>query len=257
MNETLQHLILVRHGESEGDVRREAWRRGQPLVSSKSPEDEELTARGYEQSEASGAWLNKHLLLGGWALQSFDLCYVSSVLRTEQAALAMNLHDALWQEDERLNERNRGLVRGLTKEQHNLQFPKSYKDMLSDPLHWTPPGGESILDVISKLSDFYEDMHSVRSIVASGHRDSMWASMAPLEGLDVQALAQINTGEITNGQIWHYTSIDPQTGRQAAKLMWKRIINPLSPEPSIGWQILTHAIAEKTEPGNTSSQFLP
>lgn len=44
MGETLKHLVLVRHGEGEGDMRRAAWKRGEEVISTKHPDDEELTA---------------------------------------------------------------------------------------------------------------------------------------------------------------------------------------------------------------------
>ena len=75
MIENLKHLVLVRHGESEGDVRREAWRQGLPYQTDKTPENEELTELGFTQSAKSGEWINKNLLLGGFAISAFSAIF--------------------------------------------------------------------------------------------------------------------------------------------------------------------------------------
>lgn len=67
-----------------------------------------------------------------------------------------------------------------------------------------------------------------------GNRDSMWASMKPLEGLSDEQLDAVNTNDIHNGQIWHYTSIDPRTSIQAPRPIWKRVVDPLLNYDS-GW----------------------
>lgn len=244
MSETLQHLVLVRHFESEGDARRGAWRRGEPFKTDKLPEEEGLTPHGYIEGPYSGEFVREEVI-GKLALHHFDYYFVSSVLRAEQSAGVMDLPDALWQEDPRLNERNRGLVRGLRKEQHKQRYPESYEQMVSDPLHWTPPGGNSILDVAELQTDFLEDIKYIaRSAIVVGHRDSMWASMMPLEGLNEAELAAVNTDDIHNGQIWHYTSIHPETGWQAPQLMWKRSIDPIHPETDTGWQTLPNVVRQ-------------
>lgn len=235
MGETLQHLILVRHGESEGDVRRAAWRRGDRYVSAKRPEDEELTALGAEQSRRAGLWIVEHIL-GKYALKYFDGYFVSLSCRSLQSAVAMELGDMIWQGDERLNERNRGRIRGLRSEQHRKLFPGSYEKMQSDPIHWIPPGGESMLDVTDRWSSFYDDIQNLRSAIVVGHRDQMWAAMQPLEQMSDEELLAVDTETIHNAQVIHYTSLDPETGQAMPTLMWKRSIDPTDPESSTGWQ---------------------
>lgn len=251
MSETLQHLVLVRHGESEGDRRRATWRRGEPYETNKTPDEEGLTARGFAEGAAGGKWLTRNILLGGVALGRFDLHYVAAVLRNQQSAGAMNLSGAVWQEDvlNRLYERNRGRVRGLTAAQHKDLYSESYAQMLADRLHWIPPGGQSILDVCENWTSFYkdiQDMRNVRSVIVVGNRDSMWASMKPLEGLSDEELDTIDTDSIHNGQIWYYTSLNPVTKQHAPQLMWKYTVDPMHPETSTGWQILPR-IAERFE----------
>lgn len=238
MSESLRHLVFVRHGESEGDVRRAAWRRGESFTSTKHPEEEELTDRGAEQSRLAGAWIARHIL-EKYALTRFDGYFVSLSRRSLQSAVAMGFEDAVWLGDERLNERNRGLIRGLKAEQHRAQFPGSYERMQTDPLHWVPPGGESIAGVAERWSSFQSDIRSLHSVLIVGHRDQMWAAMQPLEHLSDRQLLAVDTDQIGNAQVIHYMAADPQPGRQTDGFAWKCSVNPVHPETSEGWQRLT------------------
>lgn len=245
MSERLQNLVIVRHGESEGDERRAAWRRGEKYITDKTPDEEGLTDRGIAESTADGEYIREHIL-AKYILGGFDMCYVSGVLRAEQSAVAMDIPDAIWQEDFRLSERNRGRIRGLTKKQHQEMYPDSYQQMVSSPLEWIPPDGQSILDLSDQLFDFLEDTRNHKDVLIVGHRDSMWALMKPLDGLDNIQLAAVDTEQIRNGQIWCYTSIDPESGREAEKLKWKRVIDPLLDMDS-GWFDLNSADSNLSE----------
>lgn len=243
MSESLQHLVLVRHGESEGDVRRAAWKSGQEAQASKLPEDEELTSRGAEQSRKAGLWIIKNILQKHNP-SAFDGYFVSTALRSLQSAVAMDLEGAVWQADSRLDERNRGRIRGLHSKTHEQLFPDSFQQMKSDPLHWVPPGpgGEAILPhLVGKFHSFYDDIQDMESAIVVGHRDEMWAAMQPLECLSDDELLAVNTNDIHNAQIIQYTSLDPATGEQAPRLLWKRSVNPISPTVQTPWQYLSQA----------------
>ena len=224
MNESLQHLVFVRHGESEGDLRRAAWKRGETFVSVKMPEDEEITYRGVEQCQRAGLWILEHILNQN-KLTQFDGNFVSLSLRSLQSAIALDTGCKDWQGDERLNERNRGSVRGLTPKQHHERFPDSYIMMRSDPLHWVPPQGQSIVDVMRCWQSFYQDIKDLRSVIVVGHRDQIWAAMKDIENLSDDELLAVDTDTIHNGQIIHYTSINPYTDEECMNLAWKRSTN--------------------------------
>jgi NAD+ kinase len=242
MSETLQHLILVRHGESEGDVRRAAWKRGELTPAVKLPEEEELTAKGEAQSQRAGVWIAKNIIRT-YGLQYFDGCYVSSALRGEQSAAAMDLAGVVWQDNYNLDERNRGHIRGLRAEQHRGLFPDSYAAMKANPLTWVPPDGESIAQVAVRARQFLSDIEGALTVLAVTHRDWMWAAMQPLEGLSDEELLAVNTDEIHNAHITHYTSIDPVSGEQAPALLWKRSIDPVDLDAEAPWQYLAKAAA--------------
>jgi broad specificity phosphatase PhoE len=241
MGETLQHLVLVRHGESWGDKRRQAWMNGEDYIADKTPEKEEITPNGEEQCRIAGLWVIQNVIKK-YGLPGFDMCLVSSSLRSEQSAMAMELDTAVWQEDHCLDERDRGHIRGLRSEQHERIYPESYKEMKADPLHWTPPGGEAMVpDAVERVRQFLINIEGARSVIAVTHRDLMWAAMQPLEGLDDGELAAVNTDDIHSAQIFHYTSINPANGEPALDLTWKLSVDPMQPEASAGWQFLPYA----------------
>lgn len=239
MGETLQHLVLVRHGEDEGDVRRAAWKRGELVAATKRRELEEITSRGIEQNRQAGLWIRKHII-GAYGLIGFDGSYVSSALRSEQSAIALDLADvAIWQEDYNLDERNRGQIRGLRPEQHRQLYPQSFEQMKRDPLHWWPPGGESIVSgVTARVRRFLENIEGTETALAVTHRDWMWAAQLILERLTEAELAVVDTDAIHNAQVVEYSSINPVTGQQAPALMWKRSVDPLVTDGPGEWQLL-------------------
>lgn len=246
MNEKLLNLVFVRHGESEGDVRRAAWQRGEVYTTDKTPEEEELTDLGIEQSRLAGLWIAQHIL-GKFVMDKFDGCYVSSSLRSEQSAVALGLADTTcWNADARLDERNRGLIRGIKRKEHQAKFPDSYEQMVLDPLHWVPPEGESLEQVAARFVEFHDDIHDgSRNIILVGHRDQMWSAQIPLEGLSEEEFLAVDTDEIHNAQVVHYTAINPVTGEEAPTLMWKRSHDPTDPsQPMSQWEFLPRIAAQ-------------
>jgi broad specificity phosphatase PhoE len=175
-----------------------------------------------------------------YGLNDFDGCYVSPALRSEQSAIAMNIENSVWQKLDSLDERNRGDIRGLRSEQHRKKYSDSFEQMRENPLHWVPPGGESIIDVAGRVRDFLEEISNETSVLAVTHRDWMWAAQMTLEDMDETELSKVNTDLIHNAQIVHYSSLDPKNGEQAERLLWKRSINPARPTNNSEWQELSN-----------------
>ena len=222
---SIQHLVIVRHGEGEGDVRRAAIKANKEFITNKTVDQEELTLLGEEQSNLAGLWVMENII-ARYGLARFSGCYVSPTYRTEQSAAALNIPGVAWQDDTNLFERNRGLIAGWPKGKHREVYPDSYNQMSSDPVHWIPPGGESVKQVVNRADHFLSDIDDVQAALIVTHRDWIWASQQPLEGLSDEALSQVNTDAIKNAQVIHYTSIDPISGDQSPSLMWKRSVTP-------------------------------
>ena len=231
MSETLpKHVVLVRHGESEGDVRRDAYARGETFKMIKTVEEEEITPRGEEQSRLSGLWIQEHViarhgLMVQRGVKSAVGFYTSPTYRTAQSAVAMDLSDT-WQSDYDLTERDRGEIKGWPKKRHEAEHPESYTQMKEDPLHWCPPGGESILGVAERAKRFIEHIDGHLLAIIVGHRDWMWAAQMGIEGLSEEQMSKVDTGAINNAQVIHYTNVNPDDGGIDPGVIWKRSACP-------------------------------
>ncbi|MBP9852824.1 MAG: hypothetical protein QG629_858 [Patescibacteria group bacterium] len=222
-----KHLVLVRHGESEGDVRRGLTAQPTSHALLKHPLHEEQTSRGHEQSVLSGQWIAK-FVLQPYAIEGFDWQYTSPLIRTKQSAESLGLLGK-WSEDPRLSERDRGKIQGMTKLQHQDEYPQSYTAMLEAPLAWAPPEGESLLKVLKRFSSHVHDF--VESEATMGicmtHRDVMWMAHAPLDGMSRGSLANFDSSALDNAHIMHYTNVEPSSGRATTRqLVWKRSCTP-------------------------------
>lgn len=222
---TPRHLVIVRHGESEGDVRRAFRREGKAYESQKHPADERQTELGNEQSIAAGKWIASYVL-ENYGIRSFDTYVTSPMVRTKQSAVSLGLSQE-WKEDPLLTERDRGKVQGLTRSEHRSLYPESYEQMNMYPFHWVPPDGESILKVAGRAARFIEQFKTRRNILVETHRDWMWAAHIPLDGMSIDEALAVDTDEIHNGQILHYTNVDPQDRRvYGDSFRWKRSVCP-------------------------------
>jgi broad specificity phosphatase PhoE len=231
----LQRLVMVRHGESHDDKRREDQRRGKIINSIKPPEQIDITDRGLHQSRLAGLWIKEHIIKR-YGLPGFDGYYVSPAPRSKSSAAALGLPGANWQEEPLLNERNRGKVRGLSPEQHQQLYPESFDQMKSDPLHWVPPGGIAIIpDMVGQANQFFHKVRELRTVVLVGHRDWIWPAQMILEHLSEAELLAVNTDEIHNAQIIDYVAINPKTGKTTPALSWKRSVDPTSAISAKNW----------------------
>jgi len=222
-----KHLVLVRHGESEGDVRRSLKNQPRSDMLMKHPRDEEQTGRGHEQSAAAGRWIARYIL-GMYGFERFDWQRVSPLIRTRQSADSLGL-PGMWTDDDRLAERDRGKIHGMTKIQHRQSYPDSYEQMSAYPFHWTPPGGESLLRVSMRLGELVDDFmqSSATAALCMTHRDVLWAAHLPVDGVSSDRIEQIDTDLLHNGHIVHYTNVNPATGTaEPGSLLWKRSCTP-------------------------------
>lgn len=219
-----RHLVLVRHGESEGDARRAANK--SLFNSNKQSFSEEQTRTGGEQSKAAGRWIAK-FILQSYSIDNFEMYGTSPLIRTRQSAMSMGL-TAVWNDEPRLTERDRGKIQGMTHQEHKTLYPKSYKEMQDYPFHWTPPGGESLLRVASRLAELTREIsRDYDTAILMTHRDIMWAAHIPIDGISLEEVENIDTELIGNSHIFHYTNISPRDGSLDRDLRWKRSVDPL------------------------------
>src|SRR5688500_7437097 len=138
-------LVLVRHGESEGNEAVSRARAGDASmldeVRTRHSSFWQLTARGREQAAHSGRWLRDEFP------QGFDLHHSSEYVRAMQTAALLDLPGAEWLLHPDLRERSWGDLDRLTPEERREHFAASLQEKASAPFYWRPPNGESIAEV--------------------------------------------------------------------------------------------------------------
>jgi broad specificity phosphatase PhoE len=150
-------IILVRHGESEGNVRQEINDNPARIVN--------LTDKGRAQAAAAGEALR---------VRRFAHAYVSEFARAQQTAQIILRHQACeLSVDSRLNERRSGMD-GLPVHVFNDQAR-------ADLLHFKSPQGESFLEQMERLRSFLDKSsgsHPDGLVLAVSHQDPILAAQA-------------------------------------------------------------------------------
>jgi broad specificity phosphatase PhoE len=88
-------LILVRHGQSEGNEAVSRSERGDlsaytPEFKKKHSSTYRLTDKGVQQAKVAGAWIKENIG------EKFDRCYTSEYVRAMETAAYLDLPDAKW-----------------------------------------------------------------------------------------------------------------------------------------------------------------
>lgn len=135
-------LCLVRHGESEGNVRR--------IYSGST--DHPLTFNGVDQAEIAGIKLAKY---------SFDIVYSSKLTRAIATAQLILNHNPIkpkeWHTTELLNERYWGHAENLGRKELEKIYSDEVLKSWHTTLNSTPPGGETQFSVYKRCLKFYRD----------------------------------------------------------------------------------------------------
>jgi broad specificity phosphatase PhoE len=226
---TLTHLIVVRHGESEGNVAREVALAEQAEVIPIGLRDPDvpLTARGREQAVAVGRWLaiEAEAPAAVWSSP-----YVRA-RQTAELALAEARRTEPIRLDERLRDRELGVLDRLTKPGIERRFPaEAQRRRWLGKLYYRPPGGESWADVALRLRSFLLDLDrqpAAGPVLVFAHDAVIMLLRYVLEDLTEDALLDFaRTHVVGNGSItrllrdpagqWSAAEFDDQRHLEAA-----------------------------------------
>jgi len=136
-------LVLVRHAESEGNIRTADERAKLPIATHSLG----ITERGRKQAEITAAYLKEQ----GF---SFDVRYVSYYRRAKET---MNIlcPDERAYEDPRLAEAQRGIWHTMTHDEIAEHLPHEIERKTREGYyHYRPPGGENWADVEMRIHSF-------------------------------------------------------------------------------------------------------
>jgi 2,3-bisphosphoglycerate-dependent phosphoglycerate mutase len=148
----VDHLVIVRHGESERNLSRTtATAAGLFEYGGQSRDvDVHVTTRGIAQATETG----KHLA----SKFRFDRVFTSPYLRTIETTRLMVGQLSYAPEiinEERIREKEFGILDGLTKEGIERKYPEEAKrKQLVGKYYYRPPGGESYPDVALRIHSF-------------------------------------------------------------------------------------------------------
>jgi probable phosphoglycerate mutase len=217
------HLWVVRHGESAGNVARDAAHAaglGRIDIAERDV-DIPLSALGEEQADALGRWFANQP-----EDQRPEVVLASPYLRARRTATRIEAIGGLAPGakvhciDERLREREFGILDRLTtlgiREMHPEQA--EFRRMLGKFYH-RPPGGESWCDVILRLRSALDTLslhHAGRRVLIVGHQVVVLCLRYLLENLSEEEILAIDAeGDIANCAVTEY-EFDPGDGPEGA-----------------------------------------
>jgi phosphohistidine phosphatase SixA len=191
-------LVLVRHGQSEGNIYKD-WGRPYGVLAGRDTQHFRLTNIGRLQAERTGEIIRREFPEG------FDYAFSSDYIRAMETATHMNL-DTNWMLNAYLREHS-----GIFKGRSNGPIP----------LNCTP--ANTFLTAISK--------HCANSsVIVVAHRNVLQCFHIIIEGVGMDNYEALFTrgriGDYENCAVIHYTRRDPATQTICSRLCWKRVFVP-------------------------------
>ena len=213
-------LWVVRHGESAGNVARDAAKAaGLALIEiGERDVDVPLSPLGEEQSRALGDWFAtmperqrpEVLLTSPYARARQTAEYIRDACGLAAGAQAFRV-------DERLREREFGILDRLTTLGIEQRYPEQaeFRRLLGKFYH-RPPGGESWCDVILRLRSALDTLSlhwADRNVLIVAHQAVVLCFRYLLENLSEEELLAIDReGDVANCSVTEYVCDDGEAG---------------------------------------------
>jgi probable phosphoglycerate mutase len=204
----LRELLVARHGQSAANAAAaDAWPDGDTLVEGRD-RDVPLTALGRRQAFALGSWLSDR--------PPPDAVVCSPFQRAREtwriAATGLAVPAATY--DERLIDRDMGELELLTPRATDERHPDEMGRRLVDG-EWLyrPPGGETLLDVASRLESLLIDLrraYAGKSVLLVAHDAVVVMTRFLVDGLTLDELADVARADVANASV---TRFDGTEGR--------------------------------------------
>ena len=181
-------LVLLRHGQSEGNIASRASRDGDhshytPEFRTQSSMFWRLTPTGRKQAEHARDWMKRN------QLTDFDLNVHSDMTRAIEtahiAAPGINFCGTSL-----VRERSWGVLDTLPHNEKHLYPGSNLLLRDKDPLSWHPPGGETMWQVMERVRRFLNNLSLFssehRTVRVVCHGEVMWAFRYILEHMSPQ-----------------------------------------------------------------------
>lgn len=194
-------LVMVRHAESEGNIRSPDERADYDMASYAYP----LTPRGREQAAVTGKFLRDEF-------SNFDIYYTSYYRRSKET-MSLMCPNAKVYEDPRLAEAQRGVWHTMTKEQVETRFPEELVRKKREGLyHYRPLGGENWPDVELRIHSFLgtlsRDCEGQKVLlVGHGHWLILFDRLVQRFSIE-EALKRYKSGTVENASVTVYEGMN-------------------------------------------------
>lgn len=219
-------LWIVRHGESAGNVARDAAHAAglSRIDIAERDVDVPLSPLGERQSDALGRWFAAMP-----AVERPDVVLTSPYRRAMRTAErlhqsgGMPVHPNDFVVDERLREKEFGVLDRLTTAGIRQEFPEQaeFRRLLGKFYH-RPPGGESWCDVILRLRSALDTVslhHGGRRVLIVGHQVVVLCLRYLLENLTEEEILAIDAaGDVANCSVTEYR-FDAQAGPRGGLML--------------------------------------
>ena len=182
-------LVLVRHGQSEWNLKNlfTGWK------------DPDLTDKGIEEAKATGKALKARGL-------TFDIAFTSHLCRAQNTLKLMlaelGQEDLETKRDEALNERDYGDLSGLNKDDARAKWGEEQVHVWRRSYDVPPPGGESLKDTLARtlpyfVTDILPAVMQGKTVLVAAHGNSLRSICMVLERLGKDEIVgfEIATGE--------------------------------------------------------------
>lgn len=228
------HFVVVRHGESEGNVGKKLLEAGDGSLMEQldkvHTEAWRLSPRGREQAIATSPWLLQEFPGG------FTRYLTTWYIRAIETATLLKIPGANWILHPMLSERNWGQVSSATLEQRRLgPIADDLARRKRDGAWWSPAGGESVIGILPRVHEIFDALHREQSegtVIAVCHGEVMWAIRILLERMSPWQFRELDESKnphdrIHNCQVFHYTRVNPENPMDIrSRLTWMRSICP-------------------------------
>ncbi|EGG17959.1 phosphoglycerate mutase domain-containing protein [Cavenderia fasciculata] len=211
-------LVLVRHGQSEGNEAQSRSKRGDlsaytPEFKKKHSSTYRLTDKGILQAKIAGRWVRENVA------EVFDRYYTSEYVRAMETASLLGLQEAQWLTEIQLRERDKGKMDNISWTEKNEKFGIEMELRKRDSFFWAPPGGESIASICSRVEHTFTTLRrecANKRVVIVCHGEIMWAFRVRLERLSQIRFHQLQSSkdprdQIHNTSILWYTRVHPKS----------------------------------------------
>jgi broad specificity phosphatase PhoE len=230
------HLVFVRHGQSEANIVQHADKNGEihelhNVVNDRPDWQQRLSRVGIEQAKIAGEWIARNL----GSIASFDLRYHSMFLRTRETAayLCGDDNESIWIPEDRLVERSWGHYGTLSSEERDKMFAMTSKMYKQSPWYVKLDGGESRFEVSDRWRLYQDTLHrdaDGKKVLAVTHGDLIGIARYNIERMSPEQFEEMENDKaqtVKNCAVIHYSRVNPEDeGDVEEKLMWRRIVNP-------------------------------